>query len=301
MSDMLRLLYAVAITLFVLVHSAPVGAFSFFDGFGDGAARWADGFGLEGGIDVSVESGFEFSLGAATPGEEAQVRQAVIDAFAAWENSALSFNISFDQTVTTDPTTGAEIDVLVLPGTHPIWPTGLIFGLASMSFEYWDRTLTNGTRTFGGIVTGADIYLHQDAIAFVNAALPDDAARLAALTRLMIHEIGHTIGIGHPVSFDNWDTDTDPFNVMSFDPANPESSLIRSSDLATDAIMLPRPCGLEFVNCPPIFYTTLTNDDMGARDFLYLVVPEPTVGILVMTSGLALVARSRRRKGSRTG
>ena len=282
--------------VFLLTHGAPASAFTYFFGFPGSSARWADGYGLEGGIDVAVEAGFESSVGATNDAEKLLVRQAVVNAFSAWENPALQFNIAFDQSVTVDPNTGAEIDLMALPASNAVWPAGLIFGLAQFDFPYRVRTLTNGQAVNGYTIERGDIYLHIEAIAYVSSLLPDDTARLAALTRLMMHEVGHIIGLAHTNYTVNYDTDTDPNNPMILDPADPHSNLMLTRVAPTDAIMNPRPCGLEFVNCPPTFYTGLTNDDIGGRDALYPVVPEPGTGtmFLAVAGGFALLRRSVR-------
>ncbi|MDJ0789192.1 MAG: hypothetical protein QNK05_20490 [Myxococcota bacterium] len=261
------------------------------------AKRWAPESGLSDGIQVGVSSTFATDIGAADAEEVALVNQAVVDAFAAWESPSLQFDVVFDDSVEIGTQAGFEIDVFGLPGDHPAFGGFFAFGRAELAQTFADRTLTNGTAARGFLITGADIYINAAAIALVEFFLPDDQARLDALTRLMMHEIGHTIGLAHPESFFNYDDDDDPDNPMRIDPTDPFSTLRGGrQNFAVDAIMNIRPCGDELIDCPPLYYTELTNDDLGGRDALYPFVGSEPSGLPAILGVLGLgTALTRRR------
>ena len=292
--------------------ASPAAAFSVFSGGVSDpqqalelASRWAVGSGLEGGIQVGVEAGFATDLGAANAGEVALINQAVIDAITGWENAALTFDIALDAAgVVEGPSAGFEIDLFAVPGTHPMFLGTSFFGIANpiVAFDP-TRTLTNGQLLPGDVITGADVFINATATAqlaaFFGFTLQE---KIDGLVRLIMHEVGHAIGLGHPNTNNpfgnenNYDTDLDPLNAMAIDPNDPFAALILSPNADNGAVMSNRPCGEPFVApCAALFITSPTNDDLGGRDALYPVVPEPGAALLLGAS-VAALHRSRRRR-----
>jgi hypothetical protein len=283
----------------LLLLPTPAAAFSLFPSPPDpldlagslqSAARWTATAGLADGIQIGVEPGFAADLGATTPEQTALVHQAVTAAFMAWESPVLQFDVTFDAT-------GQEVDliagVLSDPGT---------FGQAFPTFDTGLRPLTNGQVFFGSIITSADLVINVPTVlAFASFLGLTQQQQLDALQRLIMHEFGHALGLGHnngnnlAGALVNLDTDTDPLNAMEIDPLDPFSDLIVSTATDDEAIMSNRACGGLF--CPSLLFTALRPDDIGGRDVLYPAsIPEPGPASLLAV-GLALMrsVTARRR------
>lgn len=297
---------SLGLTVALALAAGQAQAFSLFPDFGgnpssalSAAARWANGFGLEDRIQVGVQPGLieAFALVPPTAQELADYQAGIVSAFGAWENPALQFDISFDAATTVDNQTGFEIDIIGLAGSDPIFSGTQFAGLANPDYFFTQRTLTNGTVANGYVITGADIYLNVDLMKSFGQILmlsPQDA--LNAFIRLMMHEVGHAIGLGHPDQAINYDTDFDPLNAMLIDPSNPFAGFVQSANFDGQAIMVPRPCGGNSVFCAATTFTQLRNDDLAGRDVLY-PVPEPGIVPLVALAAVS-IARVHRR-GSR--
>ena len=250
-----------------------------------GSPRWSAGAhaeigfaGLQGGLRVAVEPGFAAAIvgavtGAEDPADIAAVEVAVAAAFDAWTSPVLRFEIEFDGPAERGTGAGAEIDLFAVPGTDPVFADNTFFGLASWrTAELAARELTNGTVLPGPALIGADLFFNLDRLALA-APLFTREQQPAAIQRLVMHELGHAIGLNHPNQYPqaNLDTDDDPFNEMIIDPRDPFAGLVQSPNVDADAVMSNSPVS----GLGPLLFTTLRNDDRGGRDVLYPALIEP--------------------------
>jgi hypothetical protein len=221
---------------------------------------------------VSITSGFAEAIaiavtGGAAPADVADLEAAVLAAFAAWESPVLRFEVTFDGSTARGPAAGGELDLFDVLSTDPDFASsGASFGVTFLRWSFLPgRVLTNGSVLAGNTIYGADILIARDRLALIAPAFTREQ-QLRAFQRLLMHEIGHAIGLHHPHDgpLVNFDTDTNPGNAMLVDPADPLSAMMLSPNLDTLAVMNQIPSDLD-----GLFFTSLRNDDRGGRDVLY--------------------------------
>lgn len=289
--DMIRYATSIALTGLLaigLMAPRPGGAFSLFPDPRSGsvlgdlevAARWSPepdpfgyGSGFHDGLQVAVAPDFAERLEITDPVEVDLLIDAIRQAFAEWETPDLRFDVDFNRLpiegIRHDREVGFEFDLFAVPATHPVFADENYFGLTRQGRRFTEeRLLTNGERTGGDVITAVDIYINVDLVLQLGQFLPLQR-RAQALQRLLMHEIGHGLGMGHPNTFSsdnaNFDTDMNPLNPMVLDPINPFAALMLSEMRDARAIMSnDRTTVGSF-----LFFTELQLDDRGGRDALY--------------------------------
>lgn len=250
------------------------------------AARWSSVTGLSDGIQVAVMPGFAEAMGATNAAEVTLIEGAVTRAFGAWENSGLHFQVTFDGGAVESPSLGFEFDLFAVHASHPEFVNNTAFGTTALVDSlFGSRPLTNGQVFSGYGITGVDVYVNIDRTAqFASTFMLTQQQAIDSLQRLLMHEIGHGIGMGHSNVYPDrsFDSDNNPFNSMPIDGAIPFANLLVSGVLDTNAIMSNMAQGTA------LLATSLSNDDRGGRDFLYPVVPGPSALVLAAMALAAL-------------
>ena len=242
------------------------------------APRWSateavSGRGLaDGKISVFVTPNFAENIaiavtGSATLQDVADIEAAVQAAFDAWESPVLQFELTFDGAAVRGESVGGEIDLFDVLSTDPDFASsGANFGVTFMSWSFLpNRLLTNGSVLAGNSIIGADILIATDRLALIAPAFTREQ-QLRLFQRLIMHELGHAIGLHHPHDGPsiNYDSDTNPNNAILIDPSNPLATMALSPNLDTLAVLNQIPSDIN-----ALFYTSLRNDDRGGRDVLY--------------------------------
>jgi hypothetical protein len=245
------------------------------------AARWSpepDPFGLgtgfHDGIQVAVADDFAARLEITDPAEIALLRETIVRAFAAWQTPELWFDVDFDRVPVQgidrgDGEAGWEFDLFAVDETHPVFADESYFGYTRLRHRSArNRLLTNGQRTEGRVIIAVDIFVNVDLLLPLSRVLPLPQ-QAAALQRLLMHEIGHGLGFGHPNTFNtfnlHYDTDENALNPMVLDPVDPVAALLYTETRNPQAILSNDRSRIG----PHLFFTELTNDDRGGRDALY--------------------------------
>ena len=209
---------------------------------------------------------------------------------------------------------GAEIDVFAaIPHAGSSYAASVVLFLDSAPD---DLTLTSGTTSYPGwAIAGVDIRIN-----------PIYVMSLRYFEVLLTHEIGHALGLGDlefPSGLgggsDFLDDDYDPSTsasaaatltnsfALSIDPYDPDSTPLQAfgGDMATDPGL--ESAGAELLmetgGFDDLLYTEprLQNDEFAGRQFLYpIVVPEPSLGALLLSGGAGLRILGGRRR-SRSG
>lgn len=239
-----------------------------------GETRWdaRAGGALADGIQVTIRPGIAAAIGISDPTLAARIDAAVVAGVAAWSSPVLDFDITFG-------TGASEI-------TIGVGASQFLGGHTEITRTFSaGRSLTEGTVVPGLAFSNARITLNQGSLTSMFVSVNFELA-LGGLQRLVSHELGHALGLGHP-------TDVWEYNVV----VDATGALVTDADAVDDtAIMVP------FGSLPGLlvgFDPALRPDDLVGRDVLYPhLAPEPR-GLALGAAGIAGAALGRRRAGRR--
>lgn len=232
--------------------------------------------GLGGGLEYAVDK----SLCHMTFIDEADCesrKAAIQEALALWADghpmlyfTDVSSDIEprFPRRSSDDRLTGAEIDFFATnrrqfqPFSEPAVNGFTVF----YDTELDGMRLTNGQMSTGpiGVIEGADIHFNRDACYYIDIEQKDEAC--VHFPSLVLHEMSHALGIGHPEDRAglNLDTDDIPGNEIIINCKAPEEGLHVTPNYHRTAIAYG-----QNVQGPERWLHGLTWDDVAARDALY--------------------------------
>lgn len=200
---------------------------------------------------------------------------------------------------------GAEIDVFASKRFQEHNPRNQDAG----AYARWKSTArsprgTNGERLPGGTLTGVDIVVDTRRCWYIDPELTGTFETTCSyFPGLMMHEIGHTLGLSHPHESPNYHSGDDPTQPIEINCENPQRGLEVIDDYDAAAIMARGYSSNYFHRQLGYDRAHLRPDDLGGRNFLYPVcdgaseaeqTSADVPGILGLVFGVGLVGVVRR-------
>lgn len=241
--------------------------------------------GLGGGLEYALDDRFcdwmrPYIVDEPTP-SCAEIRAAVGRAFSRWgaEHPQLKFVDVTDQVTARlaerDGSSGggAEVDVFAAQHFQDHNPR---FRDATAYARVLSRNSrpqgTNGQRMPGETITEVDIVIDVRGCSYLDPELTGTFDEPCShLPSLMMHEIGHGLGLDHPYEFPNYHSEDDPTKPIEIDCENPTRGLQVIDNHDAHAVMANGISSYHFHRRLGHDRAHLRPDDIGGRNFLYPV------------------------------
>jgi len=235
--------------------------------------------GLGGGLEFSVDSAFCTSLNFVDQTTCADIRALIVEAGEKWgEENPNIYLVDVTELITarepgnfaTELELGAEINFFARSRDVMEGEAERAAASAGTMVNNSKPQSTNGTTLWGaeGTITHASVHFTTDNCYYLLTPVAPGVCVPFGL--ILLHEIGHVLGLGHPDELTHWnlDSDEDASTPIEIQCQNPLAGLRHSESYDPDSMMISNQTANQE------WESALRLDDYAGRDFLYPVCTE---------------------------